>query len=35
MKEPGHAGSGEEQSFQREAEAIELDLRFPSEPFAP
>ena len=35
MKKPEHASASEAQSFLREAEAIELDLAFPSDPFAP
>jgi eukaryotic-like serine/threonine-protein kinase len=33
MKNPGRAGDTEARSFLREAEAIELDLAFPSDPF--
>ena len=35
MKKPEHASTSEAQLFLREAEAIELDLAFPSDPFAP
>ena len=35
MKKPEHASTSEAQLFLREAEAIELDLAFPSEPFVP
>jgi len=35
MKKPEHAGTSEAQLFLSEAEAIDLDLAFPSEPFAP
>ena len=35
MKKPEHASTSEAQLFLSEAEAIELDLAFPSEPFAP
>ena len=35
MKKPEHASASEAQLFLSEAEAIELDLAFPSEPFAP
>jgi hypothetical protein len=35
MKKPEHAIASEAQLFLSEAEAIELDLAFPSEPFAP
>jgi WD40 repeat protein/serine/threonine protein kinase len=34
MRAPEHAGAKEDQSFLREAEAIELDRTFPSDPFA-
>ncbi len=35
MKKPEHASTSESQLFLSEAEAIELDLAFPSQPFAP
>jgi WD40 repeat protein/serine/threonine protein kinase len=35
MKKPAHASTSESQVFLSEAEAIELDLAFPSQPFAP
>jgi Tfp pilus assembly protein PilF len=35
MKKPEHASTSEAQMFQSEAEETELDLAFPSEPFAP
>jgi hypothetical protein len=35
MNKPEHAGTSEARKFLREAEAIELDLAFPSDPFAP
>jgi Tfp pilus assembly protein PilF len=34
MRKAEHAGASEARSFLREAEAIELDLAFPSDPFA-
>jgi hypothetical protein len=34
MKRLGRAGDTEAQSFQREAEAIDLDRAFPSDPFS-
>ena len=35
MKKSEHASTSEAQLFLSEAEAIELDLAFPSDPFAP